>query len=155
MNGCRKGKTRTKIILPFINGLLHHTMWYLGDFDMAVDKNVDLKPPKPRKRTLVKMSSCGSFYIRNSLLSSKNLVYMWVEPYLSNSLYKSFQTMVWAIESPMQWRPSNRKLSVCLTGNEINKAYSNIKPDCCTLDLVLFCDTFELEQQFEIIARKP
>ena len=44
---------------------------------------------------------------------------------------------------PMQWRPSNRKLSVCLTGNKINKAYSNMHIDCLTLELVLFCDTFE------------
>ena len=73
----------------------------------------------------------------------QTLVYMWIEPYQSHSLCKSFQTMVCVIRLPMQWRPSNRKLSVCLSGNEINKAYSNIKIDCWTLDLVLFCDTFE------------
>ena len=61
------------------------------------------------------------------MFSSKILVYMPIEPYLSNSLYKSFLTMAFAIRSPMQWRPSNRKLAVCLTGNEINKAYSNIE----------------------------
>ena len=74
-----------------------------------------------------KTSSCGSFYMRNLLLSFETLVYMWIEPYLSHSLYKSFQTMVCAIRSPMQWHPSNRKLYVCFTGNEINKAFSNIK----------------------------
>ena len=75
------------------------------------------------------MSSCGSFYQRNRVFSSKILVYMPIEPYLSNSLYKSFLTMVFAIMSPMQWRPSNRKLAVGLTGNEINKAYSNMNID--------------------------
>ena len=48
------------------------------------------------------------------------------EQYLSNSLYKSFLTMAFAIRSPMEWRPSNRKLAVCLTGNEINKSYCNM-----------------------------
>ena len=52
-----------------------------------------------------------------------------IEPYLSNSLCKSFLTMAFAIRSPMQWRPSNRKLAECLTGNEINKAYSNMNID--------------------------
>ena len=47
-----------------------------------------------------------------------------IEPYLLNSLYKSFLTMAFAIRSQMQWRPSDRKLAKCLTGNEINKAYS-------------------------------
>ena len=108
---------------------------------MAVDKNIDWKSPPQKKRTLAKKSSCDSFYIRNPLPSSETLVYMWVEPYLSNSLYKRLQTMECAIRSPIQWRPSNRKVSVCLTGSEINKAHSNIKSDCCTLDL--FCDTFE------------
>ena len=63
-----------------------------------------------------------------------------IEPYLSNSLYKSFLTimMAFAIRSPMQWRPSNRKLAVCLRGNEINKAYSNMNIDCW--EFVLFCD---------------
>ena len=51
------------------------------------------------------------------------------EPYLSNSLYKSFLTMAFAIRSPMQWRQSNRKLAVCLTGNKMNKAYSNMNID--------------------------
>ena len=67
-----------------------------------------------------------SFYQRNWMLSSESLVYMWIEPYLSNPLYKIFLIMACAIRSPMQWRPSNRKLSVCLTENEINKAYSNM-----------------------------
>ena len=49
-----------------------------------------------------------------------------IEPYLSNSLNRSFQTMAFAMRSPLQWRPSNRKLAVCLTRNEINKAYSNM-----------------------------
>ena len=64
------------------------------------------------------------------MISSETLVYMWIEPCLSHSLYKSFQTMVCTIRSPMQWRPTNRKLSVCLTKNEINKAYSNMAIDC-------------------------
>ena len=68
---------------------------------------------------------------------------MWIEPYLSHSLNKSFQIMVSAVRSPMQWRPSNRKLSIRLTGNEINNTYNNMKLDWWTLNLVLFCDTFE------------
>ena len=64
------------------------------------------------------------------MLSSETLVYIQIEPYLSNSLYKSFLIMVCVIRSPMQWRPSNRKLSVCLTGNEINRAYSDMNIDC-------------------------
>ena len=52
------------------------------------------------------------------------------------------------IRSPMQWRPLNRKLSVCLTGNEINNANSNIKIDCWTLDIVFFAIHSNLEQQF-------
>ena len=95
---------------------------------------------KPKKRTLAKTSSCGSFYQRNWVFSSKILVYMPIKHYLSNSLYKSFLTMAFAIRSPMQWRPSNRKLAVCLTGNEINKAYSNINIDCWRREFVLFCD---------------
>ena len=74
------------------------------------------------------------------VFSSKILVYMPLEPYLSNSLYKSFLTMAFAIRSPMQWRPSNRKLAVYLTGNEINKAYNNMNIDCRTREFVLFCD---------------
>ena len=38
----------------------------------------------------------------NSLLSSEILVNMWIEPYMSHSLYKNVQTMVSAIRSPMQ-----------------------------------------------------
>ena len=53
-----------------------------------------------------------------------------IEPYLSISLYKSFLTMAFATRSPMQWRQSNQKLTVCLTGNETNKAYSNMNIDC-------------------------
>ena len=52
-----------------------------------------------------------------------------IEHYLSNSLHKSFLIMEFAMKSPMQWRPSNRKLAVCLTGNEINKAYSYMNID--------------------------
>ena len=62
-------------------------------------------------------------------VSSKISVYMPIEPYLSNSLYKNFLIMEFAIRSPMQWRPSNRKLAECLTGNEINKAYSYMNID--------------------------
>ena len=36
-----------------------------------------------------------------------------------------------------------RKLNVCLTGNEINKACSDMTIDCWTREFVLFCDTFE------------
>ena len=60
------------------------------------------------------------------MFSSNILVYMPIEHYLSNSLYKNVLTMAFVIRSPMQWRPPNRKLAVCLTGNEINKAYSNM-----------------------------
>ena len=64
------------------------------------------------------------------MLSSETLVYNWMEPFLSHSLYKSFLIMVCAIRSPMQWCPSNWKLIVCLTGNEVNKAYSDMSIDC-------------------------
>ena len=86
------------------------------------------------------MSSCGSFYQRNWVLSSETLklIYIWIKPYLSNSLYKSVLIMTCAIRSPMQWRPSNRKLSVCLTWNEMNKAYRNMNIDCWTREFVLF-----------------
>ena len=53
-----------------------------------------------------------------------------IEPYPSNALYKIFLTIAFAIRPPMQWRPSNRKLAVCLTGNEINKAYRNMNIYC-------------------------
>ena len=64
------------------------------------------------------------------MLSSETLVFIWMEPFLSNSRNKSLLIMVCAIRSPMQWRPSNRKLPVCLTGNEVNKAYSDMSIDC-------------------------
>ena len=63
------------------------------------------------------------------MLSPETLVYIWMEPFLSNTLYKSFLIMVCAIRSPMQWRPSNRKLTVCLTGNKVNKANSDMSID--------------------------
>ena len=85
--------------------------------------------PKTQIKNPSKTSSCGSFYHRNWVFSYKLLDYMPIEHYLSNSLYKSFLTMAFAIRSPMQWRPSNRKLDVCLTGNEINKAYCNMNID--------------------------
>ena len=50
--------------------------------------------------------------------------------------------------------PIKTEISICLTGNEINKAYSNIKTDCCTLDLVLFCDTFEFGAGSDIFYKK-
>ena len=56
--------------------------------------------------------------------------------------------MAFAIRSPMQWRPSNRKLAVCLTGNEINKAYSNMNIDYWTQEFVLFCDYYNYGQLF-------
>ena len=93
---------------------------------------------KSKQRTLAKTSSCGSFYQRNWVFSSKISVYMPIKPYLSNSLYKSFLTMAFVIRSPTPWRPSNRKLAVCLTENEINKAYSNMNIDCRTREFVLF-----------------
>ena len=49
MNGCRKRKTRTKIVLPFVNGYFYHTICYYGDLNIAVDKNIDWKPRKPNK----------------------------------------------------------------------------------------------------------
>ena len=57
---------------------------------------------------------CAYFYIRNWSLSSETMVYMWIESYLSNSLYKSFQVMVCAIKLPMQWRASNWNYSYVL-----------------------------------------
>ena len=56
--------------------------------------------------------------------------------------------------SPMQWRPSNRKLSVCFTGNEINKANSNVNIDCWTREFILFCDTFEFGAVFCRLSRE-
>ena len=100
------------------------------DFNLAVDKNIDWKPKNPNNELQQKTSPCGSFYLRNRMLSSETLVYIWMEPFLSNSLYKNFLIMVCAIRSPMQWRPSNRKLTVFLTGNEINKTYSDMNIDC-------------------------
>ena len=51
---------------------------------------------------------------------------------------------LWAVKiwAKMIWKqPSS--LAVCLTGNEIDKAYSNMGIDRSTLYLVLFYDTFE------------
>ena len=107
-----------------------------------------LETQKPKWRTLAKTSSCGWFYQQNWVFSSKIFVYMPIEHYLSNSLYKSFLTMPFTIRSPMQWRPSNRKLAVCLTGNEINKAYSNMNIDYWTREFVLFCNNKNLGQHF-------
>ena len=39
---------------------------------------------KNKLRTLAKTSSCGSFYLRNWMLSFETLVYIWIEPHLSN-----------------------------------------------------------------------
>ena len=77
-----------------------------------------------------------------------------IEPYLSNSLYKSFLTMAFAIRSPKQWRPLNRKLAVCPTGNEINKVYSNMNIDCSTREFVLLCDNKNFGQHFADYRRK-
>ena len=86
--------------------------------------------------------------MRNWLLSSETLVYMWLEPFLSHPMYKFFQTMVSDIRSSMQMRPSNRKSSVCLTGHEINKTYSNMKIDCGLWTMYFFAIHLNLEQQF-------
>ena len=110
---------RQRVISP------HNVIW--GGFRYSRWQNYRLEPPKPNLRTLAKTSSCGSFYMGNRLLYSETLVYMWIEPSLSYSLYKIFQTMACAIRSPMQWHPSNRKLAVCLTGNELNKVYCNMQ----------------------------
>ena len=126
----------------------------LGGFQYSRWQKYRLETPKPKYRTLAKMTSCGLFYMGNWLLSSETLVYMWIEPYLYHSLYKSFQIMVCAIRSPMQWRPTNRKLSLCLTGNEINKAYCNMNIDWWTLDLVLFAIHLNFEQQFADYRQK-
>ena len=48
------------------------------------------------------MSSFGSFYLRNYMLSSETLIYIWIEPYLSISLNKSFIIMVYSSRLPMQ-----------------------------------------------------
>ena len=112
----------------------------LDEFQSKHWQTYRLETQKPQLRTLAKTSSCGSFHQRNWVFSSKILVYMPIGPYLSNSLYKSFLTMAFATRSPMQWRPSNRKLAVCLTGNEINRAYSNMNIDCWTREFMLFCD---------------
>ena len=92
--------------------------------------------------------------MRNWLLSSETLVYKWIERYLSHLLPKSFQTMVSAIRSPMQWRPPNRKLAACITENEIHKTYSDVKIDCWTLDLILVCDTFEFGAEICKLSRE-
>ena len=78
-------------------------------------------------KTQIKNSSkheCLWFVLSVKLVAffSETLVYIWIEHYLSNSLYKKFLIMAHVIRSPMQWSPSNRKLSVCLTGNEIKEA---------------------------------
>ena len=49
-----------------------------------------------------------------------------IEPYLSNSMYKSFLTMAFAIRSPMQWRLSIRvelNLLFYVTINDISVIY--------------------------------
>ena len=62
--------------------------------------------------------------------------------------------MTFDIRSPMQWRPSNRKLAVCLTGNEINKAYSSVHIDCWTREFVFFVIIWILGSTLQIIAEK-
>ena len=47
----------------------------------------------------------------------------------------------------------NRKLSVSLTGNEINKAYSDMNIYCWTREFVLFCDTFEFGAAISRLSR--
>ena len=114
-----------------VETILSWTCHVYGPFDheFGTSSLLDFSPRIP----------LGTFSILLGTSILLSLVCMWVEPYLSNLLYKSLQTMACAIRSPMQLHPSNPKLSVCLTGNEINKAYSNIKTDCCTLNLLLFC----------------
>ena len=63
--------------------------------------------------------------------------------------------MARAIRSPMQWRPSNRKLAVCLTGKDINKAYSNIEHRLLNTGICTSCDTFEFVAEICIIAGRP
>ena len=70
---------------------------------------ISLWNAKTQIQNTSKTSYCGSFYLPNWLLFYETSVYMWVEPYLSNSLYKSFLITACAIRSSMQWRPSNRK----------------------------------------------
>ena len=140
--GVEKGKP-AKNCFTFCLRVISPDNGWLGRFWNSRWQKYRLESPKPKYRTLAKTSYFGLVYMGNWLLSSETLVYMWIEPYRYHSLYKRFQIMVCAIRSPMQWRPTNRKLSLCLTGNEINKAYSNMNIDWWTLDLVLFCDTFE------------
>ena len=89
------------------------------------------------------------------MFSSKILVCMPIKPYLFNSLYKSFLILAFAIRSPMQWRPSNRKLAICLTGNEINKAYSNIILTAEHGNLYFFVIIRICGSILQIIAERP
>ena len=73
---------------------------------------------------------------------------MWIEPYLSHSLYKSFQAMVYAIRWPIQWRPSNQKLPVCLTGNEKTKHLETWKLTAVIWKFSFFVIHLNLEKQF-------
>ena len=114
-----------------------------------------LETPKPKQRTLAKTSYYVRFISEIGCFRLKILVHMSLEPYLSNSLYKSFLAMAFAIRSPMQWRPSNRKLAACLTGNEINKAYSNMNIDCRTREFVLFVIIRIWGSIVQIIAERP
>ena len=116
MNGCRKRKTRTKIVLPFVNGQFHHIMWFKGDFNIAVEKS-RLGTPKPKIKNPSKNEFLWFVLYEKLVVFFWDFGLQWIERYLSHLLYKSFQTMVSAIRSPIQWRPPNRKLAVCLTGN--------------------------------------
>ena len=63
--------------------------------------------------------------------------------------------MAFAIRSPMQWRPSNRKLAVGLTESEINKAYSNMDIDCWSRQFVVFVIIRTWGNNLQIIAERP
>ena len=82
------------------------------------------------------------------VLSAKLVAFFWnFGLHMDRTLSVNF-SMTGVIRSSMQWRPSNRKLSVCLTGNEINKACSNMYTYCWTREFVLFVIHLNSEQLF-------
>ena len=118
---CWKRKHRTKTVLPLVNGYFTTQCNFRGVSILPMTKNIG--NPKTQIKNPSKTSSCDRFISEIGCFRLKCwFTYKPIEPYLSNSLYKSFLTMAFVIRSPIQWRPSNRKLAVCLTGNEINKA---------------------------------
>ena len=148
MNGCwKRKKIERKLFYLSLTGN-SIMQWDIRGVSILPLTKISIWNTKTQIKNPSKTNSCGSFYLKNWLISSETLVYMLIEPYLSNSLYTSFLIMVCAIRSLMQWRPSNRKLSVSPTGNEINKAYSNNNIAWFTREFVLFVIHLNLGQQF-------